>query len=498
MKPRRSRLRRWLLVAAALGIVVAAALVLARRQLVETAVRTVLGLTGASDVRMSVAQASPWKVVLDDVRFSLRTQPYTVGRVTFEREKWWAPSMGHVRVERAVVPYHADGSDSNPWAWSTYKGGDSRMGAALPAERISVDGTLVIKAAALPDQDVEIKLEAAWTEGEQWAGTVSATGKGLDVSGKGSGRPQDGKGEFEFPEIRVDLAVWQDFLQRLVVLPGGRWNAQGIVTAAVKGRVESGKVVAGGQVTLAGGTLANAERKISAKGIEFQVRFADFDVMQSEGGRLAVEELRFAEFPVQRIEAEFDFRNANQIAVKSLQARALGGAIAVAEPFNLFLDQQQLEVTVTASDLALEQILALAKDVPAEATGRVDGRVPLQFDKNGLRFGTGWLALREGTTAELQLKAAGLLTRGSDPKGTAFPVLQKVESGLLRLRVSELRLDIYPPNRPPGRSATLRVAGEPTDPTVKAPVKLDLNVNGPIERLINIGMDARVQIGGSR
>jgi hypothetical protein len=88
-----------------------------------------------------------------------------------------------------------------------------------------------------------------------------------------------------------------------------------------------------------------------------------------------------------------------------------------------------------------------------------------------------------------------MLTRGIDPKSPTFAVMQKVESGLLRLKLGELRLDVRPPDAPAGRSATLHLAGEPTDPQVKAPVQLDLNVNGPIEALLNLGLNSRVRSG---
>ena len=64
--------------------------------------------------------------------------------------------------------------------------------------------------------------------------------------------------------------------------------------------------------------------------------------------------------------------------------------------------------------------------------------------------------------------------------------------------MNELRLEIYPPNSPPGRTAQLHLAGEPLDPGVKAPVTLDLNVNGPLEKLLNVGLDSRVSIGQKR
>ena len=121
--------------------------------------------------------------------------------------------------------------------------------------------------------------------------------------------------------------------------------------------------------------------------------------------------------------------------------------------------------------------------------------MPLRLDENGVRLGTGWLQLKPGVHAEVQLHAAGLLTNGVSPKSPSYAVLKKVESGLLRLRVGEMRLDIRPPDAPAGRTAQLHITGEPMDPEVKAPVTLDLNVNGPIEQLLNFGMKNQLSIG---
>lgn len=139
--------------------------------------------------------------------------------------------------------------------------------------------------------------------------------------------------------------------------------------------------------------------------------------------------------------------------------------------------------------------MALTKDLPAKAVGRVNGRFPIRIDDSGLRLGTGWLELKPGVYAEIQFNANGLLTGGASPSSPSYAVLKKVESGLLKLKITEMRLDIRPPGAPPGRSAQLHLAGEPVDPNVKAPVILDLNVNGPLERLINLGLDSRVSFG---
>jgi hypothetical protein len=197
------------------------------------------------------------------------------------------------------------------------------------------------------------------------------------------------------------------------------------------------------------------------------------------------------------LEAEFAFANAHQITVTRATLGILGGSVA-AEPFKYFMDLRELEAVLVINGVDVGEVMALTQDLPAKASGRVNGRLPVRIDGSGLRLGTGWLALKPGVYAEIQFNATGLLTGGTATNSPSYAVLKKIESGLLKLKISEMRLDIRPPDAPPGRSAQLHLVGEPVDPEVKAPVILDLNVNGPLEKLLNLGLDSRVRFGAQR
>lgn len=491
-------LSRRLPAAAALAFVAAvAAAYLLRFPLTAAAVTSALRMAGAGEIKLSVSHSSPWRVVLDDVGFKVRAQDFKAQRVTMERRHWWTPSLGAVRVEQLRVPVTIDGSNTNPLSWDTYAGqsGGGGGAVALPVEEISIDGQIVVKAAALPDQILTVKLAARLKENSEWEGHVQAEAPGLTVKAEGNFRPSDNELRFRVPEVALDLARWQDFLQRLVVLPGGRWELAGRLTGSAEGRAKGKEVTLAGRVQFREGRLFYPEKKITLTGVEAELVFDDMWNFHTPPGQTArAQELKVGELTLRDVSLTFGVENSEKVAVTQASLKVLGGSIS-AEPFKLFANQRELEITVLADGLDVEQILAVAPTVPARASGRVDGRLPLRIDASGLRLGTGWLALKPGVYAEIQFNAVGLLTNGVDPKNPRFAVLNKIESGLLRLKVGELRLDVRPPSAPPGRSATLRVTGEPVDPTVKAPVTLDLNVNGPLERLINLGLDSRVSSG---
>lgn len=481
------------------GVLVAVLLaVLLRKPLVAAALTSGLKMAGAGEVQLAVKEASPWGVEVENLGFKIRTQRFDARRVTFDRSRWWAASLGRVKVEGARVPLTIDGSDTNPWAWASYSGGaPSGAVLAVPAEEVSVDGVLVVQAAGQKEQELTVKFAARLGEGNRWHASVDASAPGFVAQAQGDYDLPKEALQFRLARAEIDLGRWQGFIQSLVVLPGGRWEMAGQLSATAEGRWGDHQLAASGTVRLRDGRFVYAERNVTAEGVQADFTFTDFDQVRSLPGTVTIRELRAGEIAMSEVDLELAFEGPDRIAISRASLQAFGGKLA-AEPFKFFPNNSELEATLLADGIVVEQVLALAKDVPAKATGLVDGRLPFRIDGGGLRLGTGWLELKKGAYAEVQFNASGLLTRGVAPSNPSYPTLKRIESGLLRLQLSELRLEIRPPNVPPGRSATVRIAGEPVDKDVKAPVKLDLNVNGPIEQLLNLGLDRRINFGGKR
>ena len=487
--------RRLLLTGAVLALTLLAVGLLARVALTRMAIGTLLQMAGASEVKFNVVQASPWRVVVEEVGFHVRTQAFAAKRVTFARAHWWTLSLGAVRVEQARLPVNIDGSDTNPSAWATYQNGTAAIQPmSVPLEEVAVDGQLVVQAAALPDQVLTVKIAAHLTPQKTWEMKATAEGPGLALKAEGNLNPANLDLDFKLPGISLDLKLWQGFVQRLVLLPGGAWDMAGKLTGSAAGKLAGRKLVLGGPVRLREGRVRYEPKDVTAEGIEADLDFIDLDKFVTKPGTLRVRELRVGQLALRDLAGDFAFADANQLVVSRLSLNVLGGS-AAAEPFKYFLNLRELEAVVLVEGVDVREVMALTQDLPAQATGRVNGRFPLRIDGSGLRLGTGWLELKPGVYAEIQFKAAGLLTSGVAVGSPSYTVLNRIESGLLKLKVSELRLDIRPPNAPPGRSAQLHVVGEPVDPGVKAPVTLDLNVNGPLEKLINLGLGSNVSLG---
>lgn len=500
MALRPANFRRWWLGAFLVGAAVVAGAVIFRRALVGAATRVALERAGAANVRLHVARATPWAVELAGVTGQWAFGRFAAEGVALTRARWWQPSLGVVRVRGLTVPVRTAEAVAR---WQAARAepdagvaaGGASGGAGVPLEALSVDGRLVLETDGLAERAVAVEFAARWDGAAGWSGTARAEAPGLVLTVAGTYDQATGAADFHATEA-IDLGRWRDVLGAAGIWPEAAqgWEVAGQMTGTTEGRRVGGRWETKGTLRLAGGSAADPAGGLKATGVTADFRFTDFGEFVCEPGVVRIDEVRAGQLRLARVETELAFQGPERMAVSWVRAEALGGKVGV-ESFAWAADQPELALALTVAGLDVEQMLALVQGVPARASGRVDGRIPLRFDGRRVRLGTGWLELSPEAPAEVQLQAEGLLTGGADPKSPRYAVLKKIETGLLRLRVNRLRLDVRPPNALPGRSATLHLEGAPMDPEVKAPVTLDLNVNGPIEQLINLGLDRRTTLG---
>ena len=487
------KIGRRIFLAGLLGLAGGSVIYWARFTAVERIVGFLLHRAGAEDVVFHVSEASPWGFALEEVGFKVKTNGFSARRVAVARPHWWTPSLGVIRVEQASWPLTIDGSDVDARAWPTYKNsGTVRFPASVPAEEVFIDGQLILRAAEVPEQALSVKLEARWAAGNTWTGKFQMDGPGLGVKGVFRHNLANDQFDFSLPDIALDLKNWQSFVQRLVLFPAGPWVMAGKFSGHAEGRWAGRTFTSTGTIHLRDGRVREEAKDITAEGIEADLEFTDIDQLLTKPGAVRIRELRIGTFPLRALSAEIAMAGSDRFTVSGLSFQAFGGR-ASAAPFNYFPSLRELEAVLRVDDLRIEEVLAVTDGLPAKATGRVNGGFPIRVDDSGIRLGTGWLGLPAGAGAELQLQSKGLLTGGLSERGPGYAVLQKIESGLLKLALSELRLDIRPPDAPPGRSARLRISGSAVDSGVRVPVVIELFVSGPLEGLVNLGLDSRAR-----
>lgn len=157
------------------------------------------------------------------------------------------------------------------------------------------------------------------------------------------------------------------------------------------------------------------------------------------------------------------------------------------------------EVTLDLSDVELGELVKVADAAHKyvrTAKGRVEGRVRVRLSAAPLSF-EGDLRLAKGSTAVVTLvPSPGLLTSYVPERvRKLYPGIEAIELGQTALEARELRVKFHPAGDASGRTAVLRIEGHPLDPQIIAPLELDVNISGPLEKLLRQALDSRLHLG---
>jgi hypothetical protein len=473
-------------------VLAGATVAVARWAVLPWAVGAALKAGGATEVTFAVERATPWRLELAALGFNFDAMKFGAASASFERRHWWTPTLGKLSVQNARVEVDLDRVGTG----AADAGGGS--GAAtpdqLPLEEISIDGRITLRAGDGLNETLTMDFAARPVEEGAWQGEAKITGPGLQVAVEAMYRLAAGELEFHSPAFRLDLQPWQQWVEHWAPLPGGPWELSGVLTGEARGEYRANQFAASGDFHLRDTRVRHPGMNLTAEGVEADVDIADLTNLLARKASVRAKSVSNGQLVLADFATEFARTEEGRFDIASMSARALGGTLNV-EPFVYRLGAPGVDVVIQADAVRAEEIMALTEDLPARASGPLSGRLPIRYDDAGLRFGTGWLGLKPGSSVEVQFHAAGLLTGGTSPKSPQYAVLKKVEDGMLKLNVSELRLDIRPPDAPATRTARLHLVGAPVDPEVKAPVTLDLNVNGPLESLLNLGLKSNISFG---
>ncbi len=473
--------RRVIWVSLVLGAIGGAALGV-RFWLGDYAVRTVLRLAGASEIRFKAVSGTPWHLEVDGLAFQIRTQAVSARRVILDRPHWWTASLGAVRVEGAELPVYLDDSDVNPWNWATYDNAPANGEAVqLPLTTLDLNGRIIVRMASLPDMPVDVKLAAQPKSGVSWTGSLVAEGAGFHLAGTGALLRAGQELEFQVQDASLDLGVWSNQLQRLVALPGGPWELGGKLTAVGEGNVTAKRFASTARVSLREGRMRVLARDIVAEGAEADLEFSDLWKYRTKPGALRLRELRIGRLPVRDITAEIGLWGAQTIVVGGARGQALGGRVTAA-PFRYFREQREVVVALQATGLDAAQVLALTPEVPAQVGGRFDATIPLRIQSEGVRLETGSVTLMPGSLGVLQFDAAALLRSGATIDAASLKTLKALAPAPARVHLKEFQIALRSPDLPLGTSARVSFAGDIDGAAVAA--KLD--VNGSLERYLEV------------
>jgi hypothetical protein len=474
-----------------------------RLPLAEWALRNALTDAGASPRDLKVTDLRWRHATIAPLDVDWHAQRLRVEALTIDRPDLFGRSLGHVEARGITATLDLAALMAAGQAPPAAAGG--RTGKAEPAApRISFDDLLVqgrlVLRAPQAEQALTLLLSAkpdATGNGVQV--DLVLTGPGLDAKAKGHYDFARSTAEFELPGAEVDLAKAWGFLQPIAPAACRGWEIGGRMTLVARGQLVENRLTGEVVVHLRDGSVGDPGAKLSARGIEADVVFSDpARLATGPAQALRVKEAEMGDVSLRDAVVRFQLNGLHSCQVESGGLAAFGGRLSV-EPFACDPAAGSGALVVLADGLRMDDVLALFPDAPAKASGVIDGRVPITYDGTGLHFGSGWVGLKEGQAASVRFNSTGLLTRSLSPQNPAYATLEGIESGRTPLSVEELRVELHPPAAPPGRSAQIRIVGRPEDRGSRlGRVTLDLNINGPLEALLNWGMQAGVSVTTGR
>lgn len=230
--------------------------------------------------------------------------------------------------------------------------------------------------------------------------------------------------------------------------------------------------------------------------------------------QLRVATVQFAGIGAQNLVLTAEGSEGGRLAVTRAELAAFGGRIALT-PFTLDPAAPAIASTAAFSGVALGELAALMPQALKEARGQVAGRVAVNWNiATGFGPGDGALSVTPAEPATLRLAAApGLLTGRSPPRIALLPaftgplrrwlslenpahaMLQRIELGQVPLAVESLDFQLYPDGAGGTRSAQVLVVARTTNAgDVVEKVTFTVNVSGPLDQVLRLGMDERAKI----
>jgi hypothetical protein len=382
-----------------------------------------------------------------------------------------------------------------PWAGAAWAGV-----AEVPLPVPPLDGSFSAEIAPLlfpgaPTTRVEVTARTSAAGVRELVFHVRADGLTLDGDATlGAG----GEGEWRLKQGVVDLAVWSGpAISRLASAGAGAARGRLRITAA--GSWRGGVWGGAAEFALEQGGYENPGKKLSLSGVSARVRIPDLRNWRSEPGQvLEWEGGRFDALAVGAGRVRFRLED-NAVHIEEAAVAVLGGELSVVRASVAF-NAASYSLAARMSGVQLAELLPFLPPLLASARGRLDGRISLRSDADGVRIDSGHLALRAGETAELRFLPTPGVISGQLPQLVRqyYPGLLQLESGGSPLRAERLEVVMNASGDETGRTAVVSLEGGPSDPALRAPVVIQVNVRGPLDQVVAFGTHSRLRFSDTR
>jgi hypothetical protein len=319
-------------------------------------------------------------------------------------------------------------------------------------------------------------------------------------------------------QLQIELARWIPSLltaAQMPPLPTGV-TLEGALTAKTAGAWTARGLTGQADVQVRG-SLERVTPALRVDGIVLALTLPNLsDLGDSPAQTARFARAKIGEVVAENAEIRFRIRSLQAVDIDGAELSLLGGRVR-AEPFPLRIESAGLEpvlATLTLENLALAEAIKLLPQAVTAATGTIAGSVDVQWSREqSLTIGRGILELRPGRRAEMRLApqpgfltsqlperlallppSFGPIARWFSPLNPAYAAVEAIELGRESLVIESLQVLTHPEADAAGRTARLQVRARPAIPGPVGEVSFEVNLSGPLNQVLKLGLDERVQM----
>ncbi len=392
--------------------------------------------------------------------------------------------------------------------------------ASLPPISGELEGDLVSLVPGAPKLHWRATVEAPREGFRAGTATIDGPGAKVKLAVRLNESRNDGTWRLESGELEPGLWIGALAPQFAPSLVGA--VMRGMIQLSGEGVFRDGQPAGRIKLEWTNGAVQNADQKWGFEGITLQGEFVLDATAKTWASTsplaLTVRTISTKRFGARNLLINGLIDERLIFAGRTARVEMAGGEVVI-DPFSLPLSPPVVRVNVHFNRIGLQDVAALVPTGLAEARGRIDGEVQIDWSKaGGMHLGAGHLDLRDDEPAVVRLAPSpGLLTeqvperfgilpawlgpvaRWFAPVNPAYGDLKAIELGQMELRGQSLSVRLTPEGDGRGRSASLEMVARPEKPgsTVDR-VNFKVDVTGPLSALFQLSMDDRTSLKFSR
>ncbi len=372
---------------------------------------------------------------------------------------------------------------------------------------------------ALPEcPPVEWRITLKPTDATHRQAELTLTAPGLKLSATAQVENATGDGSWKIESADIEVARWWKLLAPQLGPMADGLSAEGTIQLKGGGAMRAGQPTGELICVLTNGKLQHTAQGWTLEGVTLSATTtldpAEPHLIRPLALTFDVATITTTRFGARSFHLAGTLNDRLELAVTAAKVEVAGGDVKL-DPFTATLSPLNVEATAHINRVGLQDIAALVPAGLADARGRIDGTVRLGWStERGLLIGAGQLSLQNDETAFVRLaESPGFLTKrvperftwlpdmfGSvaqklAPANPAFPELRDIELGRTELRVESLQVKLTPERDEQGHTAHIELAGRPIrENGVVGPVKISVNVDGPLADVIRMGLNQPVSV----